>query len=309
LAPVINFDALTEEGASLELKRRGALVKIMVPLIANRLAVAQQRDKLRYAQLRSGTYLPLVRKFSVGDFVYLRRPNQVNTLQIAAEQLIVRVVRVRSNGVITVQGRCGNTRDTHVSSIAPCHLPHLDGTINPELAMPPADLACEVCNFPDDEHLMLLCDFCNLGWHTYCLDPPLDHLPPAKDPWLCPNCLSAGVTYLQLKDVALDRARSRTAAPPAELSDNLFRQKNASADKHATTQDGKRVMKKTTQRGGKELVKWGTVHCRDAVHRPHYFDIQYEDGTNEITDARGLRALRPLPKGTVRPQELIELLN
>ena len=57
------------------------------------------------------------------------------------------------------------------------------------------------------------------------------------------------------------------------------------------------------------MVKWGVVHCRDAVHRPHYFEIRYDDGTTEITDARGLRVLRPLPKGTVRPQELVELLN
>ena len=185
-----------------------------------------------------------------------------------------------------------------------------DGTIDPELAILPALLACEVCNFPDDEQFMLLCDFCNLGWHMYCLDPPLEQLPPAKEPWLCPNCLAAGVTYLQLKDVALDRVRSRTAAPPLDRSDNLFRQKNAAADKHATTQDGKLIRRATTKRGGKEVVKWGVVHCRDEVlHRPHYFEIRYDDGTTEITDARGLRALRPLPKGTVRPQELVELLN
>ena len=148
----------------------------MVPLIASRLAVAQQRDKLRYARTRSGAYLPLARKFSVGDFIYVRRPNQANTLQIAAQQLIVRITM--PNGVLQVQGRCGFTRSIHVSSAAPCHLPHLDGTIDPSLAIPQADLACEVCGFPDKEHLMLLCHFCNNGWHTYCLEPPLEYLPP-----------------------------------------------------------------------------------------------------------------------------------
>jgi hypothetical protein len=120
--------------------------------------------------------------------------------------------------------------------------------------------------------------------------------------------LAAGVTYLQLKDVALDRVRSRTAAPPAERSDNLFRQKSAAADKHALLQDGKLIRRATTKRGGKEVVKWGVVHCREAaIHRPNYFEICYDDGTTEVTDARGLRALRPLPKGSVRPQELVEL--
>ena len=105
--------------------------------------------------------MPLVRKFSVGDFIYAHRPNQANTLQIVAQQLIVRITKVMPNGVLQVQGR-----SIHVSSAAPCHLPHLDGTIDPSLAISPADLACEVCGFPDKEHLMLHCDFCNNGWHT-----------------------------------------------------------------------------------------------------------------------------------------------
>ena len=124
----------------------------------------------------------------------MRRPNQVNTLQIHAEQLIVRITKVKPNGTITVMGRCGNISDTHVNSIAPCHLPHLDGTIDPALAIPPADMACEVCNFPDYDAHMLLCDICNMGWHTNCLDPPLLELPPAKQSWLCPHCLSVGVS-------------------------------------------------------------------------------------------------------------------
>ena len=32
---------------------------------------------------------------------------------------------------------------------------------------------CEVCRSGDREHLLLLCDGCDLGYHTDCLDPPL----------------------------------------------------------------------------------------------------------------------------------------
>ena len=128
------------------------MIQSMAPLIANRLAVAQQRDKMRYAQIRPGAYLPLIRKFSVGDYVYMRRPNQVNTLQMQAQQLIVRITKVKPNGTITVMGRCGNIKDTHVNSIAPCRLPHLDGTIDPALAIPHADMAREVCNYPATTH-------------------------------------------------------------------------------------------------------------------------------------------------------------
>ena len=87
----------------------------------------------------------------------------------------------------------------------------------------------------------------------------------------------------------------------------MFRQKSAAADKHATLQEGRLIRRASTKKGGKEVVKWGVVHCRDAaIHRPNYFEIHYDDGTTEVTDARGLRALRPLPSGTVRPQELLD---
>ena len=69
MAPSITFDNVQTDEASKELARRSALMKAMVPLIANRLAVAQQRDKLRYAQISYEAYLPLIRKFSVGDYV------------------------------------------------------------------------------------------------------------------------------------------------------------------------------------------------------------------------------------------------
>ena len=307
MAPVLSFDNLQAADAVIEIARRSAMIKAMVPLIASRLAVAQQRDKLRYAQIRSGAYLPLVRKFSVGDYVYLRRPNQASTLQMQAQQLIVRVVKVTANGTVTVMGRCGNTRTIHISSIAPCHLPHLDGTVDPSLAIPPADMCCEVCRLPDNDAVMLLCDFCNSGWHTYCLEPPLAEVPPASETWLCPHCLSAGVTHLQLKDVARDRARSRTAAPPAETSDKLFAQKHLSADKHALDQQGLVIRRVNTKRGGKEVVRWGTVTVREPHFRPHYFNIIYDDGSSEIVDARGLRVLRPFARGHPRPSELAEL--
>jgi hypothetical protein len=307
MAPPLDFSDLSEVAAATELAKRSVAIKVMVPLIANRLAVAQQRDKLRYACTRSGAYLPLVRKFSVGDYVYLRRPNSASAIQISARQLIVRVMKVNANGVVVVQGRCGNTRSTHINSIAPCHLPHLDGTIDPSLAIPPADLACEVCNFPDDEGHMLLCDFCNLGWHMYCLDPPLERLPPAKSAWLCPSCLAAGITYLQFKDVVLDRDRSRTAAPRNDRSDNLFTKQHITvADKHALTMDGLLVRRAHTVRGGAEIVKWGAVFVRPFSFRPHYFEIRYDDGTSEIVDPRGLRALRPFKRGTVRPSALAD---
>ncbi len=37
------------------------------------LAIAQHRDTLRYARIRSGAYKPQLRRFKAGDYVYLQR--------------------------------------------------------------------------------------------------------------------------------------------------------------------------------------------------------------------------------------------
>lgn len=42
---------------------------------------------------------------------------------------------------------------------------------------------CEGCGKPTDEPNLLLCDECDISFHTYCLDPPLKHVP--KGNWKC----------------------------------------------------------------------------------------------------------------------------
>lgn len=39
----------------------------------------------------------------------------------------------------------------------------------------------------DDEH-MLLCDYCDDAYHSYCLDPPLTELPGEDEDWVCKHC-------------------------------------------------------------------------------------------------------------------------
>ncbi|KAI9340052.1 chromatin remodelling complex Rsc7/Swp82 subunit-domain-containing protein [Zopfochytrium polystomum] len=49
---------------------------------------------------------------------------------------------------------------------------------------------CKVCDkcgkAGEDERLMVLCDACDRGYHTYCLDPPLKE--PPSGTWHCPSC-------------------------------------------------------------------------------------------------------------------------
>src|SRR5262249_40184673 len=46
---------------------------------------------------------------------------------------------------------------------------------------------CEICGRGDNGLSMLLCDGCDTGYHTFCLDPPLKSIP--KYDWYCTECL------------------------------------------------------------------------------------------------------------------------
>ena len=49
---------------------------------------------------------------------------------------------------------------------------------------------CEICQTENDLEMMLICDGCELGYHTYCLTPPLTQIP--RTDWYCAKCLVAG---------------------------------------------------------------------------------------------------------------------
>ena len=137
-------------------------------------------------------------------------------------------------------------------NLAPCHLPNIDPTIHPELARPDAHVACDKCNMPDDEQLMLLCDACGTAYHTYCLIPPLDRVPPGE--WVCPPCQKAGIT---VKIVMQTRAGRNTTT---RNTDNLFPDaENKAKIQLARTYDGCLVPHKVcTKRGGIKF-QYGTM--------------------------------------------------
>ncbi len=54
------------------------------------------------------------------------------------------------------------------------------------------DLMCTVCERPDDEANMLVCD-CKAGYHTYCLSPPLANVP--EGVWCCTKCTTNTSTH------------------------------------------------------------------------------------------------------------------
>jgi hypothetical protein len=134
--------------------------------------------------------------------VYTAYANKHSVLQPRAKPAILRVTEVRPSGRLILQGRCGRTTDRHMSQCAPCHLPGIDATIDPKLADKPVEIVCESCNSPTStqEDAILLCDYCDAGWHMKCLDPKLTAVPDGD--WLCRRCVSDGITAAQLQSAA-----------------------------------------------------------------------------------------------------------
>ncbi|CAH8832347.1 unnamed protein product [Trichobilharzia szidati] len=86
------------------------------------------------------------------------------------------------------------------------------------------DTNCEVCQRPDDEAHLLLCDHCDRGYHTYCLPTPLSSIPDGD--WFCPDCVRHRVvppdsTSNNAVDTQIRRTtRRRLIDSEAEESDN-----------------------------------------------------------------------------------------
>jgi hypothetical protein len=165
----IDFD--DPEAAAADVLARAELIKRACVMAGANQRIAQHRDTLRYATVRGGSYLPKLVKFEPGDYGYVRRPERHGTLLPKARQEILRVVEVSDAGVATLQGRCGGVIKHNISNLAPCHLANIDPSMELGGWRPSADLPCEVCHYPDDEgHMVQLCDGCDTGWHTFCLN-------------------------------------------------------------------------------------------------------------------------------------------
>lgn len=57
------------------------------------------------------------------------------------------------------------------------------------------DCSCRECGEKRDPSMQLLCDECNLAYHIYCLNPPLDKVP--EEEWY--DCQDFFVLLLYLK--------------------------------------------------------------------------------------------------------------
>jgi hypothetical protein len=166
--------------------QRAELFRRVMPTAFENLAIAQHRDTLRYATIRGRGYQPSIRRFHVGDYVYLQQ-TAPTTLDVTIGHTIFRVRKVLASGVLMLEGRDGVVWKDHVHNCAPCHLPNVDGIVDPSLVVILVDLKC--MSRGGAAH-MLVCDSCFRGWHMVCMTPPMDVVPAGR--WVCPCCTLEG---------------------------------------------------------------------------------------------------------------------
>ncbi len=99
------------------------------------------------------------------DYVYLQQTAPM-TLDVMGGRTILRVRKVLASGVLMLEGRDGVVWKDHVRNCAPCHLPNVDGIVDPSLAVVRADLRCMLCGSKGGAAHMLVCDGCSRGWYT-----------------------------------------------------------------------------------------------------------------------------------------------
>jgi hypothetical protein len=296
-------------GTSQELARRASLMERSCLAAGHNLMIAQHRDTLRYAKLRSGAYLPKIRRYEAGDFVYVKYRTVPHSLEPHVRPEILRVLEVRVNpgrtpAVLRLQGRDGKTVDEHVNNCVPCHLPIAEQLM--QYGGVTVDQPCQVCGFPDDGSNMLLCDGCNLGWHMYCLQPPLMAVP--EGDWFCEQCGvkggEAGVPTGRSVDPGL-RPHGRAADPTSEI-----RRQRAGEGPDGVAPAGPRaedgsfegrvVLRQQSDAAGLRTARRGVAHYLGPEHHPACYEVRFSQGGAERLTARQVRnsvmpAGEPLP--------------
>jgi hypothetical protein len=127
------------------MNERAKVFEKRMSIAFNNLAVAQQRNMLRYTKTRSGTFAPKLQRFAARDFLYLKR-QKADSLDPRVGRSILRVKSIGIGGRLVLEGRDKNTVTDHVKNWASCHLPNLDIWRNPRLVRGDVDQSCQVCH-------------------------------------------------------------------------------------------------------------------------------------------------------------------
>jgi hypothetical protein len=172
----------------------------------------------------------------------------------------------------------------------PCMLPNIVGETYSGLVKPSADLHCEVCKDDRNWDVMILCDNCDSGWHTYCLLPPLDDVP--EGDWLCPHCVDNGMTMEKLAQKRASYREDPRSRPDLELPN---RSRIAKARRLADEWHGVGVRRSYR---GKEF--FGRVTFQHIL-QPKWFRIHWLDGSSSEHMGHIFKHLVKVPEDQLPP--------
>lgn len=73
---------------------------------------------------------------------------------------------------------------------------------------------CQGCRKNDNDEEMIICDRCDRGFHTYCIEPKLTEIPSTEIDWFCPDCEKGSTSLVKFSQELLD---TYLLAPEIEL--------------------------------------------------------------------------------------------
>jgi hypothetical protein len=233
--------------------------------------------------------------------VYIKTAEErAKGLQISVRPIILRVKHVNDDGSLLLEGSNGNTTTRHATNCSPCHLPDVDPEQDLSQLTVGGDLPCSVCGSPDDEANMLVCEGCALGWHMYCLEPPLAAVPDGV--WVCPICESLGVTAdtvvaRQLRAAEIEQQQQGHADQPRKLFPTATQRRR----NERYVQLHGRLIYKQRPVEGEPLPQVGRLAFDGGQ-----FSVRYADGDSEELSIAAIAKRQHwlLPEGAAVPPEL-----
>jgi len=85
--------------------------------------------------------------------------------------------------VLLLEGQDDQTWKDRVHNCTLCHLPNVDGQIDPSLAVDPIKWLYMLCGQSIKVAIILIYDKCSKGWHMVCIMLPLEEIIVEK--WFC----------------------------------------------------------------------------------------------------------------------------
>uniref|UniRef100_A0A673ZSH6 Bromodomain adjacent to zinc finger domain 2B n=1 Tax=Salmo trutta TaxID=8032 RepID=A0A673ZSH6_SALTR len=93
---------------------------------------------------------------------------------------------------------------------------------------------CQLCRKGDNEELLLLCDGCDKGCHTYCHKPKITTIPDGD--WFCPACISKVQTLSSVASADVSEDDAASTSTPKKWSKEPKKRKSLGEESPATNQ-------------------------------------------------------------------------